>query len=287
MEAAPPPPTIADREAAQRAAAAARQQEAYVAQLKSRADADLERLISKWDYANPNSRIPTATWPKVQPTEEDIPGLDIMLRRCTLDVATPTKDARWLSACGDLQYMLGTALLALPDPEMQRSGATLYGELAALDHVDASCGFAICLNDGRGVEEDSLASAALLDKHAYGAARHPQSQYELGVLLYNGVGVPENEEKAVALFKLAAAQGHTGAMYMLGDSMLEGIGCAKNQVAALDWLFQAGEQGHRGARSRYLALLNGRGTCTEDGFTDDSRQTPLLRRRTTRVASQG
>lgn len=208
-----------------------------------------------------------------------------MLGLCSAKQAA--RDGAWVKACGDLQFMLGTALLALPDPEQQASGATLYKELAELDHVDAACGWAICLNDGRGTEEDTPAAAALLERHAY-EANHAQSQYELGVLCYNGVGVREQEEKAVALFRLAANQGHTASMYMLGDSLLEGIGCQRDPMEALYWLFTAAEQGHRGARSRYLALLNARGRNTQDGFTDESRQTPVLRRRTTtKVASQG
>ena len=60
-----------------------------------------------------------------------------------------------------------------------------------------------------------------------------QGIYELGVLYYTGVGVPEDAKKAYELFELAAAMEHTAAQYMVADHLLgEGEGVVEEDPAA-------------------------------------------------------
>ena len=178
---------------------------------------------------------------------------------------------KFLKHCGELQFGLASALMSLQDDGSKVLGAKLYRDLAMRGHADGTCGYAICLRDGRGVPECPAESI----KHFRAAcsAGHAQSQFELAVGHYNGDdGLDMDETKAVELFRMAAEQNHTGAMYMLGDCLLEGIGCARCRVEALDWLLKAGEQGHRASRSRYLALIIDQGQELEGNFTDSSRQ---------------
>jgi hypothetical protein len=84
---------------------------------------------------------------------------------------------------------------------------------------------------------------------------HPQASYELGVALYTGEGIAEDEQRAVHLFEQAASLGHAQAAYMLGDCLLEGIGTLRDRAEALEWLVAAAELGHRTAQSRVLAVL--------------------------------
>ena len=53
------------------------------------------------------------------------------------------------------------------------------------------------------------------------------AQYRLGMLYYNGQGVPEDEKQAIYWWKQAAAQGYTEAMFQLGSAFLFGSQTAK------------------------------------------------------------
>jgi Sel1 repeat len=97
-------------------------------------------------------------------------------------------------------------------------------------------------------------------------AGHPQASYELGVALYTGEGMAEDEHRAVHLFEQAASLGHAQAAYMLGDCLLEGIGTLRDRAEALEWLVVAAELGHRTARSRVLAVL----TMDDDNNVEDT-----------------
>ena len=50
------------------------------------------------------------------------------------------------------------------------------------------------------------------------------AQYNLGVLYFEGQGVPEDRSETIRWFRLAADQGHAGAQYALGVSYREGEG---------------------------------------------------------------
>ena len=91
-------------------------------------------------------------------------------------------------------------------------------------------------------------------------------------MLYLGQVVEEDEEAAVALFRLAAAQNHAAGMFMLGDCMLEGDGCAREPGRAVPLLFVAAELGHRGARQHIRQLLDG----TWHGFRGAQEAPPTL-----------
>jgi TPR repeat protein len=47
------------------------------------------------------------------------------------------------------------------------------------------------------------------------SAGSPEAQYDLGILYFDGIGVPQNNHKALELFAMAAAQGHQKAKDML------------------------------------------------------------------------
>lgn len=90
------------------------------------------------------------------------------------------------------------------------------------------------------------------------------AQYRLGVLYYNGQGVPEDEQQAIYWWKKAAAQGYTEAMFQLGSAYLFGAQTAKlvpdpDREAAM-WYFQAASAGHAEAQYHLgLLFLAGKG----------------------------
>lgn len=56
---------------------------------------------------------------------------------------------------------------------------------------------------------------------------NPLAQYRLGMMYYNGQGVPEDEKQSIYWWKKAAAQGYVEAMFQLGSAYLFGSQTAK------------------------------------------------------------
>ena len=93
------------------------------------------------------------------------------------------------------------------------------------------------------------------------AAGSAQGAYELGSLYYTGLGgiLPEDEDRAYALFEQAAAQRHSGAMFMVADHLLQDGGDGGDVTAesrAVEMMHAAAERGHRYARQRIRELLD-------------------------------
>lgn len=75
------------------------------------------------------------------------------------------------------------------------------------------------------------------------AGNYAQAQYELANLYFQGLGVPESEEKALALYKKAAQHGHADAANNLADMYLNGEGTNIDESQALYWFTQAANAG--------------------------------------------
>lgn len=69
------------------------------------------------------------------------------------------------------------------------------------------------------------------------------AQYTLGVFYEKGEDIPQDEKKAVELFTHAASQGMAEAQYKLGLRYLNGIGVGQDDVSAYAWLTLARQQG--------------------------------------------
>jgi TPR repeat protein len=85
-----------------------------------------------------------------------------------------------------------------------------------------------------------------------------KAQFRLGMLFYNGQGVPEDEKLAVTWLLKAAKQGNVDAMFELGNAYLVGNQAPKlveepDREAAI-WFHQAARAGHMNAQY-YLGLL--------------------------------
>ena len=64
---------------------------------------------------------------------------------------------------------------------------------------------------------------------------YKDAQYNLGVLLTNGHGVPMDHESAFKWFKLAAEAGHEQAMKLTCEAYILGRGIPVDRVQALIW----------------------------------------------------
>jgi len=229
----------------------------------------LEEYREKWDYNKPSSRIPTTSWPKDIPTDEELPALMAELKYCQRN---PTKNAY----CQQVQFRIGAFyLLHTHDPPTMHKGLAMIKDLAEREHPDAMCLYGQCLNEGRAGLDPNPIQGVVWFRRCAELYDHPQALYEMGVAFYTGEGVMEDEVQAVDYFRLASDLGHPSASYLLGDCLLDGFGVERDRAEALERLLEAANRGHRGARSRVLAVLEHKDQ--DFGiFTDGSRQTLAL-----------
>jgi len=229
----------------------------------------LRSYHSRWDWANAQGRIPTTSWPRNIPSDEDAGAIMTDLRFC----ARSPNFRSDKDYCDRLRFRVGSYLLMKIDPESQKRGLKIVRDLAERGHADGMCSYATCLNDGRAGLDPNPQQAVVWWRLCADMHSHSQSLYELGVALYTGEGCPEDESQAVRFWRSAANLGHPSAAYMLGDCLLDGVGIERDRAEALEWLITAAELGHRGARSRVLAVLEKENDRDYGSFTDASRQT--------------
>jgi TPR repeat protein len=139
---------------------------------------------------------------------------------------------------------------------------------------------------GEGLRVDEVAAAGYLDKAA--SQGHRRATYEFGKCLNAGVGVVQNRDKAVRLFKIVAYHGvsdaqlayalhlldggklvegakwaesgalreNSGAEFLFGKCLRDGIGVVRNLEAAAVYLKRAADRGNVDAQRAYAALSN-------------------------------
>jgi len=92
-----------------------------------------------------------------------------------------------------------------------------------------------------------------------------ESQYKLGKMYSEGVGVSINNSKAAEAFENAAKQGHAKAEYNLGLSYYEGNGVKKDRAAAYKWFKAAAEQNDPAAQY-YLGKMFATGSGVKQSY---------------------
>ena len=85
------------------------------------------------------------------------------------------------------------------------------------------------------------------------------AQFDLGVMYYDGQGVPQDHAEAVKWFRRAAEQGLADAQSNLGGMYYEGQGVPQDHAEAAKWFRRAAEQGNTTAQF-YLGLMLETGT---------------------------
>jgi hypothetical protein len=87
-----------------------------------------------------------------------------------------------------------------------------------------------------------------------------KAQFSLGLMYYNGYGVPEDDAEAVQWFRLAAKQGLAEAQYKLGLMYYNGWGVPQDYAKAVRWYRLAAEQGDPNAQYKLeLMYESGKG----------------------------
>ncbi len=115
-------------------------------------------------------------------------------------------------------------------------------------------GYKYYLGDGLPIHHER---AAALFKQA-AEQGHAEAQFALGVCAQNGYGVPMNYLEAAKWYLKSARQDNPNGQYLMGLACKEGSGVSKNIVEAYKWLHLAAEKGqpvHIEARDQLALLL--------------------------------
>jgi uncharacterized protein len=90
--------------------------------------------------------------------------------------------------------------------------------------------------------------------HNLAVRGHADSQYRLGELYHDGLGVESDVETAIEWYTLAAEQGHVDAQNNLGIIYDEGAAIESDYRTAIKWYTLAAEQGDPGAQFNLGAI---------------------------------
>lgn len=97
-----------------------------------------------------------------------------------------------------------------------------------------------------------------------------ESQYQLGMMYYQGEGCETNNEDAVKCFRKAAAKGHVFAQERLGTMYFWGDGVVTNNHETVKWLSLSAEQGNCPAKM-FLNIMYVQGMYAEADLEEVSK----------------
>jgi TPR repeat protein len=104
---------------------------------------------------------------------------------------------------------------------------------------------------GGGAPADPAQTRSLL---ARAGETNPEAQYQLGLMIADGVGGPKDDVTARALFEKAAAQNHPAALERMGAFALDGRGGDKDASAAKAYYEKAAALGNEDAKAALKRL---------------------------------
>src|SRR5215831_18176147 len=145
------------------------------------------------------------------------------------------------SAMVELGVMLSTGNGVAKDPAEARKlfeRAAEAGNARGVTNLAALSG---------GPASDPVKARALLSKSA--ETNSAEAQYQLGLMMAEGVGGPKDDVAARALFEKAAAQGHAGALDWMGNFAESGRGGPEDKNAAKGYYEKAAALGNDDAKS--------------------------------------
>jgi len=171
------------------------------------------------------------------------------------DVATAIKFCKVASASSRRAlYQLGRAYAA---SQQLPEAASAYRKAADKGSTSAMVELGVLLATGSGVPKDELQARKLFERAAAGG--NPRGATNLAALNENG-GTAPDPAKARALLMKAADANSAEAQYQLGLMIAQGIGGPKDDVAARTLFEKAAAQDHPGALERMGAFAqSGRG----------------------------
>jgi uncharacterized protein len=110
----------------------------------------------------------------------------------------------------------------------------------------------VAISANGGAPSDPVEARALLSRTA--ETNSPEAQFQLGLMLANGVGGPKDDVAARALFEKAAAQGHADALDWMGSFAENGRGGPQDANAAKAYYEKAAALGNEDAKTALRRL---------------------------------
>jgi TPR repeat protein len=198
------------------------------------------------------------------------------------DIATAIKFCR--TAAGSSRramYQLGRAYAA---NHQTAEAITIWRKAADKGSTSAMVELGVAFGTGAGVAKDDAQARKLFERAAQagnprgisnlaalggGASADPaqarnllakagetnaEAQYQLGMMIADGVGGPKDDVTARALFEKAAAQNHPGALERMGAFAREGRGGDKDATAAKAYYEKAAALGNEDAKAALKRL---------------------------------
>ena len=147
---------------------------------------------------------------------------------------------------GEASYYVGASLI---NEGHAKDGVSYLYTGAQRGNVDALVLYALCRQEGLGIEADAKDAYSILDYVAHGA-NHPAAYYYLGLARLNGEGCVQSESLGKCYLDTAAMLGNVKAMSTLGVCYLNGYGCQRDTVEAVRCYRNAIEAGSLDACNR-------------------------------------
>jgi uncharacterized protein len=123
---------------------------------------------------------------------------------------------------------------------------TLFARAAQAGNARGAANLAALSAEGGGSSDPAEARAMLAKAVETNSA---EAQFQLGLMMANGVGGPKDDASARNLFEKAAAQGHAGALDWLGNFAETGRGGPEDKTAAKNYYEKAAALGNDDAKS--------------------------------------
>ncbi len=149
------------------------------------------------------------------------------------------------SAMIELGVLYGTGAGASKDEAQARK---LFERAAAAGNPRGISNLAAL---GGGAAADPVQARSMLAK---AGETNAEAQYQLGLMIADGVGGPQDDVTARALFQKAAAQNHHGALERMGVFAQEGRGGEKDATAAKAYYEKAAALGNEDAKAALKRL---------------------------------
>jgi TPR repeat protein len=123
---------------------------------------------------------------------------------------------------------------------------TLFARAAQAGNARGAANLAALSTNGGG-SSDPAEARAMLAKAA--ETNSAEAQFQLGLMMANGVGGPKDDIAARGLFEKAAAQDHAGALDWMGNFAETGRGGAEDKKAAKNYYEKAAALGNDDAKA--------------------------------------
>jgi TPR repeat protein len=131
-------------------------------------------------------------------------------------------------------------------PKDETEARTLFARAAQAGNARGAANLAALSTNGGGSSDPAEARAMLAKAVETNSA---EAQFQLGLMMANGVGGPKDDAGARGLFEKAAAQGHAGALDWLGNFAETGRGGPEDRNAAKTYYEKAAALGNDDAKT--------------------------------------